>query len=245
MLRQNVVSRQEWTAARIALLAREKELTHLRDEISRERRALPWVRIDKPYVFDGPSGKVTLTELFEGRSQLLVYHFMFDPGWSEGCKSCSFWADNYNGVDVHLAHRDVTMVTVSRAPLDVLESFKRRMGWTFKWVSSFGNDFNHDFHVTFTEDERHGEVSYNYQQQRFGSPEAPGASVFYRDEDGSVYHTYSCYARGLDALNGAYQWLDLTPKGRDEDGLRSTMAWVRHHDKYEAPLNALGRTPVQ
>jgi predicted dithiol-disulfide oxidoreductase (DUF899 family) len=229
----NVVSREEWTTARIALLDREKELTRLRDAISRERRALPWVRIAKPYVFDGPNGNETLGDLFDGRSQLLVYHFMFDPSWSEGCKSCSFWADNYNGIDVHLAHRDVTMVTVSRAPLDVIEAFKRRMGWTFKWVSSFASDFNRDFQVTFTEEERRGEVLYNYQPRRFGSPEAPGASVFYRDADGAIYHTYSCYARGLDAMNGAYQWLDLAPKGRDEDGLRSTMAWVRHHDKYD------------
>ena len=158
---------------------------------------------------------------------------MFDPGWSDGCKSCSFWADNYDGIGVHLAQRDVTMVTISRAPLPTLEAFKRRMGWTFTWLSSFGSDFNHDFHVTFSEDERRGDVDYNFERRKFGAPEAPGASVFYRDEDGVVYHTYSCYARGLDAMNGAYQWLDLTPKGRDEDGLPSTMAWLRHHDKYD------------
>jgi len=159
---------------------------------------------------------------------------MFDPGWTDGCKSCSFWADNYDGIDVHLAQRDVTMVTISRAPLAELEAFKRRMGWTFTWVSSFGSDFNHDFHVTFTEDERKGDVDYNFGRRTFGKrPRRPARACSNRDEDGAVYHTYSCYARGLDAMNGAYQWLDLTPKGRDEDGLPSTMAWVRHHDKYD------------
>jgi predicted dithiol-disulfide oxidoreductase (DUF899 family) len=239
-MRQRVVSRDEWTTARVALLAHEKELTRLRDAISRQRRELPWVRIDKDYVFEGPHGTQTLGDLFEGRSQLLVYHFMFDPGWSDGCKSCSFWADNYDGIGVHLAQRDVTMVTISRAPLPTLEAFKRRMGWTFTWLSSLGSDFNHDFHVTFTEDERRGDVDYHFERRKFGAPEAPGASVFYQDEDGAVYHTYSCYARGLDAMNGAYQWLDLTPKGRDEDGLPSTMAWVRHHDKYDG-RSAVGR----
>jgi predicted dithiol-disulfide oxidoreductase (DUF899 family) len=229
-----IVSEREWTAARLALLAREKELTRLRDQISRERRELPWVRLDKEYLFEGPSGTESLSDLFEGRSQLLVYHFMFDPGWSEGCKSCSFWADNYDAIVVHLAQRDVTMVTVSRAPLATIEPFKRRMGWRFKWVSSFGSDFNRDFHVSFTEGERKGDVYYNFARRRFGSAEAPGASVFYKDEGGSLYHTYSCYARGLDAMNGAYQWLDLTPKGRDEDSLSYSMAWVCHHDKYGA-----------
>jgi predicted dithiol-disulfide oxidoreductase (DUF899 family) len=235
-MRQRVVAPDEWTKARVALLAQEKELTRLRDAISRQRRELPWVRIDKDYSFEGSRGTQTLSDLFEGRSQLLVYHFMFDPGWSDGCKSCSFWADNYDGIDVHLAQRDVTMVTISRAPFPTLDAFKRRMGWTFTWLSSFGSDFNHDFHVTFTEEERKGDVDYNFGRRTFGAPEAPGASVFYRDGDGAVYHTYSCYARGLDAMNGAYQWLDLTPKGRDEDGLPSTMAWLRHHDTYEPRL---------
>jgi predicted dithiol-disulfide oxidoreductase (DUF899 family) len=228
----SVVTREEWTAARIRLLAREKELTRLRDQVSQERRELPWVKVEQPYVFDGPNGKHTLSDLFDGRSQLLVHHFMFDPEWSEGCKSCSFWADNYAGIIVHLAQRDVTMVTVSRAPLPTLEAFKQRMGWRFKWVSSFGSDFNRDFHVSFTPGERQGDVWYNYSERRWGSPEAPGASVFYRDSDGQVYHTYSCYARGLDALNGAYQWLDLVPRGRDEAALPYPMAWVRHHDRY-------------
>jgi len=236
MTNRPVVSPDEWLNARKRLLAREKELTRLRDDISRQRRDLPWVRIDQQYEFDTPTGRRTLADLFEGRSQLLVYHFMFDPSWTEGCKSCSFWADNYAGIGVHLAQRDVTMITVSRAPLAAFEPFKRRMGWNFTWVSSFGSDFNRDFHVTFSEEERREDVDYNYGRRRFGSPEAPGASVFYRDADGTVYHTYSCYARGLDAMNGAYQWLDLTPKGRDEDGLKTTMAWLRHHDRYEGML---------
>lgn len=227
-----VVTREEWTAARIRLLEREKELTRLRDQVSQERRDLPWVKVEKPYLFDGPNGKETLSDLFGGRSQLLVYHFMFDPAWTEGGKSRSFWADNYAGIIVHLAQRDVTIVTVSRAALSTLEAFKQRMEWQFKWVSSFDSDFNRDCHVAFTAEERLGDVWYNHSMRRFGSPEAPGASVFYRDTDGPVYHTYSCYARGLDALNGAYQWLDLVPKGRDEAALPYTMAWVRHHDRY-------------
>jgi predicted dithiol-disulfide oxidoreductase (DUF899 family) len=230
-----IVSRDEWTRARIALLAREKALTRLRDEISAERRALPWVRIDKDYRFGTDHGDRSLAELFDGRSQLLVYHFMHDPSWAEGCKSCSFWADSYNGIGVHLAQRDVTMVTVSRAPLPQIVAFKKRMGWSFPWVSSTGSDFNRDFHVTFTDEERQGEVYYNYGRRRFGSPEAPGASAFARDAAGVVYHTYSCYARGLDALNSAYQWLDLAPMGRDEADLKYPMAWVRHHDRYAAP----------
>ena len=165
-MRQRVVSPDEWTKARVALLVQEKELTRLRDAISRQRRELPWVRIDKDYSFEGSRGKQTVSDLFEGRSQLLVYHFMFDPGWSDGCKSCSFWADNYDGIGVHLAQRDVTMVTISRAPLPTLEAFKRRRGWTFTWLSSFGSDFNHDFHVTFTEDERRGDVDYNFERRK-------------------------------------------------------------------------------
>jgi predicted dithiol-disulfide oxidoreductase (DUF899 family) len=233
MTDHRVVTREEWTAARTHLLEREKELTRLRDQVSQERRELPWVRVEEQYLFDSPNGRETLSDLFDGRSQLLVYHFMFDPAWTEGCKSCSFWADNYAGIIAHLAQRDVTMVTVSKAPLSTLEAFKQRMGWRFKWVSSFGSDFNRDFHVSFTPEERQAAVWYNYAMRRFGSPEAPGASVFYRDADGQIYHTYSCYARGLDAVNGAYQWLDLVPKGRDEAALPYTMAWVRHRDRYD------------
>ena len=229
-----IVSREEWLADRKRLLAREKEFTRLRDELSRERREMPWVRVDKDYVFDTPTGKRTLPDLFEGRSQLLVYHFMYGPDWEVGCKSCSFWADNFNGITVHLEHRDVTMVAVSRAPLEKLEGFKKRMGWGFKWVSSFGNEFNRDYHVSFSKEEiaKGEEVVYNFQPTKFPSDEAPGISVFFRNGKGEVFHTYSCYARGLDMLNGAYHYLDLVPKGRDEGGLSYSMEWVRLHDKY-------------
>jgi predicted dithiol-disulfide oxidoreductase (DUF899 family) len=234
MLNHQVVSPDEWLAARKELLAREKEFNRLRDQLSQQRRALPWVQVEKEYIFDGPKGKETLADLFEGRSQLLVYHFMFHPSWSQGCKSCSFWADNYNSVIVHLNHRDVTMIAVSKATLPQLEAFKQRMGWTFKWVSSFGNDFNRDYHVSFTPEEMEkGEAYYNYQVGKFGREEAPGMSVFYKDPDGKIFHTYSCYARGLDMLNGAYHHLDITPKGRDEADLSYPQAWVRHHDRYD------------
>jgi predicted dithiol-disulfide oxidoreductase (DUF899 family) len=228
-----VVSRTDWLTARKALLRREKEFTKQRDALSAARRALPWVAVDKSYVFDGPEGKETLADLFAGRGQLAVYHFMFGPDWKEGCKSCSFWADNFNGVDVHLAHRDVTLIAVSRAPLAQIAAFKKRMGWAFKWVSSFGNDFNRDFNVSFTPEELKGGVDYNYEKRSFPADEAPGMSVFARDARNQVFHTYSCYARGLDMLNGAYHILDLVPKGRDEAKLPATMAWVRHHDRYE------------
>ena len=228
-----VVSRTEWVAARKDLLTKEKNFTRQRDALSAERRKLPWVRVEKEYVFDAPGGKETLAGLFGGRSQLIVYHFMFGPGWEEGCPSCSFVADHIDGSVVHLAHRDVTLLAVSRAPLPQIEAFKKRMGWRFKWVSSYGNDFNRDYHVSFTKDEMaKGKVSYNYDMTEFPSEEAPGASVFYKDETGGIFHTYSTYARGLDMLVGAYNYLDLAPKGRDEDGLAFTMAWVRHHDKY-------------
>lgn len=232
-MRNRVVSREEWTAARRELLTKEKELTRLRDGLSRARRELPWVKVDKEYVFDGPNGQETLSELFDGRSQLLVYHFMFDPSWSEGCKSCSFWADNFNGITAHLNHRDVTMVAISRAPFETLQAFKKRMSWSFKWLSSFHTDFNRDYHVSFTPEEQQKRTGYyNYERSGFPAPEAPGVSVFYKDSAGGVFHTYSCYARGLDAINGAYQLLDLVPKGRDEAGLPSSMAWLRHHDRY-------------
>lgn len=233
MDRPKVVSRDDWIAARKALLAKEKEFTRLRDRLSAERRALPWVRVDEKYVFEGPGGKETLGGLFGGKRQLIVYHFMFHPDWNEGCKSCSFWADNFNGIDVHLRHRDVTLVAVSRAPLAKLESFRKRMGWKFKWVSSYGNDFNRDFHVTFSPEELKGDVYYNYAMGKFPVEEAPGISVFYRDDAGEVFHTYSCYARGIDMLNGAYHYLDLVPKGRDEEALSYTMEWLRLRDRYE------------
>jgi len=233
MNHNRIVSREEWLAARKQHLSKEKEFTRLRDELSRQRRELPWVRVEKRYVFDGPNGQETLADLFDGRSQLIVVHFMFGPGWEEGCKSCSFRADHLDGALVHLAHRDVTLVVVSRAPLPQIETFKKRMGWRFKWVSSYGTDFNFDFHVSFTKEEMaKGKVYYNYNMREFGTEEAPGTSVFYKDETGDIFYTYSSYARGNDMLIGAYNYLDLVPKGRDEDALAFTMAWVRHHDRY-------------
>ncbi len=228
-----VVPPGEWLAARKELLRKEKEFSRLRDELSRQRRALPWEKVEKNYVFDGPRGKETLSDLFGGRSQLVVYHFMFGPGWKEGCPSCSFLADGFDGAAVHLAHRDVTFLVISRATWPEIAAFKKRMGWQFKWVSSSGNDFNYDYHVSFTKDEQAtGKVLYNYEPTEFPSEEGPGASVFYKNDAGEIFHTYSTYARGLDPMLMTYQWLDLTPKGRDEDGLAFTMAWVRHHDKY-------------
>ncbi len=233
-MEHKVVPQAEWVAARKELLRKEKELTHLRDEISRQRRALPWEKVTKNYVFEGPRGKETLAELFGGRSQLIVYHFMFGPGWKEGCPSCSFLADGFDGAAVHLAHRDVTFLAISRATLREIEAFKKRMGWQFKWVSSFENEFNHDYHVSFTKEEQaKGKVYYNYDLTEFPAEEAPGTSVFYKNESGEIFHTYSSFGRGLDPVISTYNWLDLAPKGRDEDGLAFSMAWVRHHDKYE------------
>jgi predicted dithiol-disulfide oxidoreductase (DUF899 family) len=233
-MKHPIVSREAWLDARKALLAKEKAFTRQRDQLSAKRRALPWVKVDKYYVFDGPDGNESLSDLFAGRSQLIVQHFMYGPDWQEGCKSCSFWADSFDRVIVHLNQRDVSMVAISKAPLATLEAFNERMGWSFKWVSSFHNDFNRDYHVSFTPEEQddRSEATYNYKPGGFGSSEAPGVSVFANDEGGSVYHTYSCYARGLDALNSAYQLLDLVPKGRDEGALSYPMAWVRHRDKY-------------
>jgi predicted dithiol-disulfide oxidoreductase (DUF899 family) len=230
----SVVSENEWLVARRDLLRREKELTQLRDQVSEHRRQLPWVRVEKEYVFAGSDGKETLADLFDGRSQLIVYHFMLGPGWEEGCKSCSYLADHFDGANIHLPHRDVAFIAVSRAPLPEIQAYQKRMGWHFKWVSSNENDFNFDYHVSFTpEEEKKNEVYYNYQKQEFMSDELPGLSVFYRDEEGSVYHTYSTYARGLDGLVGTYQFLDLVPKGRDENP-ESSMDWVRRHDEYSA-----------
>jgi predicted dithiol-disulfide oxidoreductase (DUF899 family) len=234
MMEHKVVSREAWLKARKEFLVKEKEFTKLRDQLSQQRRELPWVKVEKDYVFDGPNGMKTLSELFENRSQLLVYHFMFDPSWSEGCKSCSFWADNFNGIIVHLNHRDMTMVAISRAPLPQLESYQQHMGWDFKWLSSFNSDFNYDYQVSFTEEARKkGNLEYNYVKHDSLSSELPGLSVFYKDENGNVFHTYSSYARGLDMVNGAYHFLDLLPKGRDEAGLSSSMAWLRRHDQYD------------
>ncbi|MEJ2084392.1 MAG: thioredoxin family protein [Acidobacteriota bacterium] len=234
MVDHHVVSRDEWLQARKRLLLKEKEFTHQRDQLSQAQRALPWERVDKEYLFDGTEGRQTLSELFDGRSQLIVYHFMFDPAWEEGCKSCSFLADHYQPAIVHLAHRDVTLVTVSRAPLEKLESFSKRMGWSFKWVSSLASDFNRDYFVTFTPQElESGQAYYNYAEGSFSVAEAPGLSVFYKDDDGVVYHTYSAYSRGLDVFIGTYHLLDIVPKGRDEAKLSYGMEWVRHHDRYD------------
>ncbi|SDM26162.1 Predicted dithiol-disulfide oxidoreductase, DUF899 family [Modicisalibacter muralis] len=226
-----VVSREEWLQARKDLLAKEKELTHLGDRVSAARRALPWVKVEKQYEFDTPEGKRTLAELFDGRSQLIVYHFMFGPGWEEGCGGCSFLADHIDGANLHLAHHDVTLLAVSRAPLAEFAPFKQRMGWRFNWVSSHGSDFNYDYHASATpEDIAAGTVYYNFERSQNPGEEMHGISVFYKDAAGDVFHTYSSYARGGDILLGAHNYLDLTPKGRNE---RGTMDWVRHHDRYE------------
>jgi len=228
-----IVSPEEWIAARQELLKKEKESTRLLDQLSAERRKLPWVKVTKNYVFDAPGGKVTLADLFAGRHQLVIQHFMFGPDWQEGCPSCSFMADHIDGTLPHLAARDVTMVAVSRAPLAKIDAFKKRLGWHFNWVSSYGGDFNADFHVSFTEEElAQGQVNYNYTMREFPSAEAPGLSVFYKDDAGDVFHTYSTYGRGVDVLMGTYRILDLVPKGRDEDQLEFSMDWVRYHDRY-------------
>ena len=228
-----IVPPAEWLAARKEYLTREKEFSRLRDEPSRQRRNLPWEKVEKGYVFDAPQGRLTLGDLFSNRSQLIIYHFMLGPDWKEGCPSCSYLADHFDGATVHLAHRDVTLAVVSRATLAGIEAFKKRMGWRFTWVSSFGSDFNYDYHGSFTKEElAKGKVYYNYEVTEFPAEEAPGASVFYKDAAGNIFHTYSTYARGLDMLVGTYNFLDLVPKGRDEAGLAHTMAWVRHHDRY-------------
>ena len=232
-MQHTVVSQDEWLEARKALLAKEKEFSKARDALSATRRALPWVKIEKNYVFEGPAGKETLADLFGGKSQLLVYHFMLGPGWKDGCPSCSFLADHFDGANIHLAQRDVAFVVVSRAPLAEIDAYKKRMGWRFKWVSSYGGDFNRDFHVSFTPEEKaSGKVEYNYAVGSFPSEEAPGLSAFSKD-GGAVFHTYSTYGRGLDIIIGTYNMLDLAPKGRDEDALPWSMAWVRRHDEYE------------
>lgn len=225
-------SREEHRAARLALLTREKELNRLRDELAAERRRLPWEPVERNYVFDGPDGQVSLRDLFGGRSQLIVYHFMFGPGWTEGCPLCSFWADSFNGMPVHLAHRDATLVAVSRAPLPDIEAYRRRMRWSFPWFSSSPSDFNFDYGVSFTPEQRSSGAEYNYRHVDDPNEESPGLSVFVLDDGGKIYHTYSTYSRGLDPINSGYQLLDLTPKGRDEKQLPWTMAWVRRHDSY-------------
>ncbi len=234
MENHTVVSPAEWLIARKEHLAKEKEFTRLRDQLSRQRRELPWVRIEKTYRFDTPQGSAALADLFADRDQLIVYHFMFGPDWEQGCPSCSFWADNFNGIVTHLRHRNIKMMAVSRAPLAKLETYKKRLGWSFEWASSLDSDFNQDFHVSFTPKEmQQGEMYYNYHRTKFPAEEAPGVSVFYKNPQHEVFHTYSCYSRGLDMLNGAYHHMDLVPNGRDEDHLAHSMAWVRRRDQYE------------
>jgi len=225
---------EKWLAARLELLREEKEFTRLRDHLARRRRALPWVKLTKPYTFAAPGGRVSLADLFEGRSQLLVQHFMLGPGWEQGCKSCSFMMDHFNPTVVHLKARDVSFAAISHAPLKEILPFKKRMGWDVNWVSSHGTDFNQDFHVSFTEDEiARGGVAYNYGKMDFPKTEAPGISVFARDAAGDVYHTYSTYGRGVEVIMATYHLLDLVPKGRDEDKMEYGMEWLRHHDRYE------------
>lgn len=231
----SITSREAWLAQRKSLLAREKELTQLRDQLAAERRALPWVRMDKSYSFDTTSGRRSLDQLFDGRRQLVVQHFMFAPGWEQGCKSCSFMADHVEGSRIHLQQRDLSFVAVSRAPLADIQRFRQRMGWQFEWVSSFGSDFNQDFGVSFpAEALATGLVDYNYKKQAFPQAEAPGISVFYRDDAGEVFHTYSTYGRGVELMMGAYDFLDITPLGRHEEALSYGMEWLRHHDRYDA-----------
>ena len=229
-----VVSRNEWLKARKTLLKKEKEFTILRDQLSQERRNLPWIAVDKEYIFEGPKGKETLSELFDGRSQLIVYHFMFHPSWDAGCSSCSFWADNFNEIIVHLNERDVTMIAVSRAPYNKLAAYEKRLGWNFKWVSSYNTDFNFDYNISFRPEEiAKKEGMYNFTIQDPHSPEREGVSVFYKDSEGRIFQTYSAYARGIDMLNVAYHYLDLVPKGRDEASKEFPQFWVRRHDEYE------------
>jgi len=229
-----VVSQQEWLAARKELLVKEKQLTRQSDALAAERRNLPWVKVEKDYIFDTPTGKKHLVDLFEGRSQLIIYHFMFAPDWEEGCRGCSIIGDHLDGNAPHLANRDVTLIAVSRAPLAKIEAFKKRMGWRFKWASSFGSDFNRDYHVSFTNEEMASkEMYYNFKKQTFPREEGPGASIFYKNENGEVFHTYSTYGRGLEQAMGIYVYLDLTPRGRHEEGMVPPMAWARHHDRYE------------
>jgi predicted dithiol-disulfide oxidoreductase (DUF899 family) len=237
MPNHQVVSRDAWIDARRAFLAKEKEVSRLNDELSRRRRELPWVKVDKNYTFDTPARKKTLADLFAGRSQLIVYHFMFGPGWSQGCPGCSYLMDHIDGAIPHLNARGVTFVAASRAPLAQIQAFQKRMGWRFPWVSSGASDFNYDYHVSFTKAQlAMGSVDYNYREKENSTMEdMPGLSVFFKDENGDIFHTYSTYDRGLDPLVGTYRYIDLTPMGRHEEDLPFPMSWVRHHDRYQDP----------
>jgi predicted dithiol-disulfide oxidoreductase (DUF899 family) len=239
MTNHAIVTREKWLEARRDLLAAEKDLMRRSDQVAQLRRQLPWIRVEKPYIFDGPHGRQALAELFDGRQQLVVQHFMLKPGAEQGCASCSYMADHTDGMTVHLAHRDVTFVAISRAPFAEIERFRRRMGWRFKWLSSFGTRFNYDFRVSFTPEEMaKGKVPYNYGTWPHASEELPGLSVFWKDDAGDVFHTYSTYGRGVEVMMGTYRLLDLTPKGRDEGGTSHKMKWVRHHDRYEPNVSA-------
>jgi predicted dithiol-disulfide oxidoreductase (DUF899 family) len=236
-LNNKVVPHEQWLEAHAAFLTREKQFTRARDELSRQRQELPWETVEKNYVFTGPDGKETLADLFDGRSQLVVYHFMFGPDWDAGCPHCSFWADNFDPAIVHMNQRDVSMVALSRAPYARLAAYRKRMGWKFKWLSSAGTSFNFDYGVSFTDDERkRGEAFYNFRKGDPGVGEREGVSVFYKDDAGKLFRTYSTYARGIDLLNTAYNYIDLVPKGRDEGG--RSQYWVRRHDEYPAPTRA-------
>jgi predicted dithiol-disulfide oxidoreductase (DUF899 family) len=233
-----VVSRDEWIAARKALLAKEKEWTRMRDRLSEERRALPWVRIDKEYLFEGPNGKETLSDLFAGRSQLVVKHFMFGPGWKDPCVGCSFEADHIDGVIIHLENHDVSYVAISRAPYSEIAAVHKRMGWRFRWLSSFGSDFNYDFNASFTPEQiAAGQATYNYREGAKPMEEESGRSVFYKDASGAIFHTYSSFARGGEVMLSTYALLDMTPKGRNETGRGNLTDWVKLHDQYEAARN--------
>lgn len=234
-MNHQVVTADEWIAARKELLAKEKEMTRLTDQLNVDRRNLPWVKVEKPYTFETADGRKTLADLFDGRSQLIVYHFMFGPQMKEGCVGCSFFSDHVDGPNMHIAHHDVTFVAISRAPLSQLEAYKQRMGWRFNWVSSNGSDFNYDFHVSFNkEDLAKGKVYYNYEMTDGSMEDLHGVSVFFKDESGTIFHTYSSYGRGDERGLGAYMFLDLTPKGRNENGPGFNLTdWVRRHDKYE------------
>lgn len=226
-------SRAQWLNERKILLAREKEFNQARDALSAARRELPWVPVEKDYLFDAKDGQLSLADLFQGKTQLVIYHFMFGSDWEEGCTSCSFWIDNLNGISPHLNARDTALAMVSKGPLAKLLKFKSRMGWSLPWYSSANTDFNEDYHVTFPQEDRDaGDVTYNYRKTQMGISDMTGISVFAKDEKGRVYHTYSTYSRGVDMLNGAYHILDLTPKGRDEDDLPFSMSWLKHHDEY-------------
>lgn len=236
MSKHAVVSKDEWIAARKQLLLKEKELTKMREKLSQQIREMPWVKVEKEYLFDTPTGKVSLSELFDGRSQLIVKHFMMAPGQTEGCVGCSFEVDQIEGALKHLQHHDVTYVAVARAPIDAIEAFKKRMGWGFRWVSSFGSDFNYDFYASFKpEDAESGKAFYNYEFAKVPLEDLSGRSVFYKDENGDIYLTYSSFARGMEELLGAYVILDVTPNGRNEKGPNHNLTdWVRHHDRYGA-----------